>query len=89
MAAFKAGSSIKPTVRVAKRPEVFKEVPFLDVVTVTEKAVLFTFEVMDRKRQKLLVDRWLPKKYLEVDEEGRVVRMPKWLYEKEWGHEYG
>lgn len=85
---FKKGRAIRGRgfePRVEPDPE---EVDYETLVRDTADAILFTFEVIDRKHDKTLVDVWLPKKLIEVDEERKLVKMPKWLYEKQFGHQY-
>lgn len=84
---FRPGRAVKAKTAPA-RPAETKDVRYEAIVTVTPKGILFTFQIQDLKGEKFLVDRWLPSKYLEVNEVEQVVRMPKWLYLKEWGHEY-
>lgn len=62
------------------------EVDYETLMTTTKSAILFTFEVIDSKNHKQLVDKWLPKKLIRVDEENKVVAVAQWLYDREWGY---
>lgn len=88
MMPFKSGWKVK------KAPERRKSEPdvvvdYIELKATTSKAVLFTFEVIDKERHTVLVDKWMPKKFIQVDEEKKKVSIARWLYLSEWGHQYG
>ena len=86
--AFRPGWKVKKEpARRASEPDT--EVEYEELKATTAKAVLFTFEIIGKDRKKFLVDKWLPKKFIEVDEEKKIVKIARWLYLSEWGHQYG
>ena len=85
--AYKDGYAVRHKMPPMKQQaDAMEEVDYETLMTSTKSAILFTFEIIDSKHHKQLVDKWLPKKLIWVDEERKLVAMPKWLYEREWGY---
>lgn len=85
--AFKDGHQVRHKMPPQKQQVTeMEEVEYETLMTTTKSAILFTFEIIDSKHHKQLVDKWLPKKFIRVDEENKIVAVAKWIYQREWGY---